>query len=178
MKKKELNRELEDLRSQYNKMGNLNLVLCILCGLFFLLIVLLIIDNLANRKDVVEPEKVIEDKGIVEIRRGTYAPPTKAFGKSFEVRLVYHVYKDAETGVCTLRLDGGLLIDLLTADGSPKQYSEIDENYFTIVSESDDFFILKDMDTGVQYVVSVDHESYYVRRDADGDIYIREENEK
>lgn len=90
----------------------------------------------------------------------------------------YSVYSDLETGGCFAELyfsaNSKLLIPLINADGTYKEYSDSNMNIISCVGTPSDmhFFIIKDNDTNVQYVISGTTDNYFVRRNLDGSVYL------
>lgn len=83
------------------------------------------------------------------------------------------LYKDVDTGVCYAYFqyqNNCILVELLGKDGKPKQYSENDKNNFD-GSVQNDFLVVTDVDTGVQYFINYAFNTYQVRLDKDGSIY-------
>ena len=81
----------------------------------------------------------------------------------------YKVYKDTKTGHCFVKLQSNsyssLLIPLVNADDSFKEYSDSNTNEITLVGMSQDetVFVIEDEDTGVQYVCNGGMSSYFRR---------------
>lgn len=84
-------------------------------------------------------------------------------------------YQDKKTGVCFYKLKGtssSITFQLYNADGSLKTCSI---NGLKEISDEQGYYIFEDTDTGVQYVVSNDLSSCFVRLNADESFYIEEE---
>lgn len=81
----------------------------------------------------------------------------------------YTAYKDTETGYCFISLDSAsneyLLIPLVNKDGTYKEYSDSNTNVMTSVGTSQDkkINIVRDDDTGVEYVFDSNMNSYFIR---------------
>ena len=59
--------------------------------------------------------------------------------------------------------DKELIIDLVDFDGKPKAKLSTKSNGVSIVETTSQYYILKDNDTDVQYMISLDFNSYRVR---------------
>lgn len=59
--------------------------------------------------------------------------------------------------------DKELIIDLVDFDGKPKAKLSTKSNGVSIVETTSQYYILEDNDTGVQYMISLDFNSYRVR---------------
>lgn len=83
---------------------------------------------------------------------------------------------DSSTNTCFAIIwtgDLALLIELLDADGTPKEYVESNSNELKTVSLAEDlYFVVEDEDNGVQYRVSRYINNYMVRTQSDGTLYI------
>lgn len=81
----------------------------------------------------------------------------------------YTVYKDTETGYCFMVLCSGsidrLLIPLVNAGGTYKEYLDSNTNVMTPVGTSQDkkIIIIKDEDTGVKYVFDTSMNTYFIQ---------------
>lgn len=85
----------------------------------------------------------------------------------------YDIYWDKVTNTCYAKLDaeyGGIIIELLDRDGTPKSYSEDNKNELNII-DNGDFYIFEDTDTGIQYIVTYNYSDYIVRRTETGELY-------
>ncbi len=108
------------------------------------------------------------EQEITKVNGGTIKEPMKDdFGNFYELEIKYNVYADnVKDTVFAEVLVGrmGLLINLVDADGNDKPYSSEDLNQLTVVSINEDglFYVLEDVDTGIQYIVSR-YNSYLVR---------------
>lgn len=108
------------------------------------------------------------EQEIIKINGGSIKEPMKDdFGNFYESKIKYNVYADnAKDTVFAEVFVGrtGLLINLVDADGNDKPYSSEDLNQFTVISTNEEglFYIIEDVDTGVQYIVSR-YNSYLVR---------------
>lgn len=83
--------------------------------------------------------------------------------------VLYTVYIDAETGYNFIKLKAAsinsLLIPLINSDGTYKEYSDSSTNVMTLVGLSKDgaVIIIRDADTGVEYVIDASMNSYFIR---------------
>lgn len=83
--------------------------------------------------------------------------------------VLYTVYIDAETGYNFIKLKAAsinsLLIPLINSDGTYKEYSDSSTNVMTLVGLSKDgaVIIIRDDDTGVEYVIDASMNSYFIR---------------
>lgn len=108
------------------------------------------------------------EQEITKVNGGTIKEPMKDdFGNFYESEIKYNVYADnVKDTVFAEVLVGrtGLLINLVDADGNDKLYSSEDSNRILVdsVSEDGSFYVLRDTDTDVQYIVSR-YNSYLVR---------------
>lgn len=108
------------------------------------------------------------EQEIIKVNGGTIKEPMKNdFGNFYESEIKYNVYVDNVKDTVFAEIfvgRTGLLINLVDADGSDKLYSSEDLNQLTAVSINEDglFYILEDVDTGVQYIVSR-YNSYLIR---------------
>lgn len=83
-------------------------------------------------------------------------------------------YQDKKTGVCFYEVEGvykSITFQLLNADGSLKTCSG---DGLKVISNQMGYYILEDTSTGVQYIVATDLSSCFVRRNADGSLYLEE----
>ena len=109
------------------------------------------------------------EQEIIKINGGSIKEPMKDdFGNFYESKIKYNVYADnAKDTVFAEVFVGrtGLLINLVDADGNDKPYSSEDLNQFTVISTNEEglFYIIEDEDTGVEYVIDVGMNSYFVR---------------
>ena len=112
--------------------------------------------------------KVPVEQEIIKVNRGTIKEPFEADLSNFHSQEIeYTVYKDSVRGTVFAEVvlgRKGLLIQLVGSDGNDKLYSSEDLNQLTAVSINEDglFYVLEDVDTGVQYIVSR-YNSYLVR---------------
>lgn len=61
------------------------------------------------------------------------------------------------------RLYSSCIIPLVDASNNPKQYNEQDTNTLVLIEDSD-FLVFEDSDTGVQYIITKNFDSYMIRR--------------
>lgn len=108
------------------------------------------------------------EQEITKVNGGIIREPMKDdFGNFYETGIKYNVYSDNVKDTVFAEVfvgRTGLLINLVDADGNDKPYSSEDLNQLTAVSINEDglFYIIEDVDTGVQYIVSR-YNSYLVR---------------
>lgn len=108
------------------------------------------------------------EQEITKVNGGIIREPMKDdLGNFYETGIKYNVYVDSTKDTVFAEVfvgRMGLLINLVDADGNDKPYSSEDLNQLTAVSINEDglFYIIEDVDTGVQYIVSR-YNSYLVR---------------
>lgn len=112
--------------------------------------------------------KVPVEKEIIKVSEGTIKEPIEAdLSNFYSQEIEYTVYKDSARGTVFAEIivgKTGLLIQLVDSDGNDKPYSSEDSNRILVdsVSEDGSFYVLKDVDTDVQYIISR-YNSYLVR---------------
>lgn len=112
--------------------------------------------------------KVPVEQEIIKVNGGTIKEPIEADLSNFHSQEIeYTVYKDSVRGTVFAEVvigRKGLLIQLVGFDGHDKPYSSEDSNRILVdsVSEDGSFYVLRDTDTDVQYIVSR-YNSYLVR---------------
>ena len=108
------------------------------------------------------------EQEIIKVNGGTIKEPIEAdLSNFYSPEIEYTVYKDSVRGTVFAEVvigRTGLLIQLVDSDGNDKPYSSEDSNRILVdsVSEDGSFYVLKDVDTNVQYIVSR-YNSYLVR---------------
>lgn len=113
--------------------------------------------------------EVTEHSELIEVLGDGYFKVVLSSGLIKESQVNYTAYKDAESGYCFIRLKSAainsLLIPLVESDGSYKKYSDSNTNEMTWLSSSKDgaVHIIRDDDTGVEYVIDAGMNSYFVR---------------
>ncbi len=124
----------------------------------------------ARQKDNGFAEKeVAESSELVEVLGDGYFKTVMSKGLISEGKVLYTAYKDAETGYCFIRLKSAaiksLLIPLVESDGSYKEYADSNTNEITWLGVSKDgaVHIIRDEDTGVEYVIDAGMNNYFVR---------------
>ena len=104
--------------------------------------------------------KVPVEQEIIKVNGGTIKEPIEAdLSNFYSTEIEYTVYKDGVRGTVFAEVvigRNGLLIQLVDSDGSDKPYSSEDSNRILVdsVSEDGSFYVLRDTDTNVQYIVS------------------------
>lgn len=81
-------------------------------------------------------------------------------------KLEYWNYTDkvTSTDFAVVKLgEKELIIELLDFDGKPKAKSSSSSNKFSLVESSEYYYILEDVDTGIQYMISSSFTTYRVR---------------
>lgn len=81
-------------------------------------------------------------------------------------KLEYWNYTDkvTSTDFAVVKLgEKELIIELLDFDGKPKAKSSSSSNKFSLVESSEHYYILEDVDTGIQYMISSSFTTYRVR---------------
>lgn len=108
------------------------------------------------------------EQEITKVNGGTIKEPIEAdLSNFYSPEIEYTVYKDSVRGTVFAEVVIGrtdLLVQLVDSDGNDKPYSSEDSNRILVdsVSENGSFYVLKDVDTNVQYIVSR-YNSYLVR---------------
>lgn len=114
-------------------------------------------------------KEVAESSELVEVLGDGYFKVVLSSGLIKEGQVNYTAYKDAESGYYFIRLKSAainsLLIPLVESDGSYKKYSDSNTNEMTWLGSSEDgaVHIVRDDDTGVEYVIDAGMNSYFVR---------------
>ena len=112
---------------------------------------------------------VAESSELIEVLGDGYFKTVMSKGLINSGTVLYTAYKDSETGYCFIRLKSAainsLLIPLVESDGSYKEYSDSNTNEMTWLGSSKDgaVHIVRDEDTGVEYVIDAGMNSYFVR---------------
>lgn len=118
---------------------------------------------------VFEKSGTTESTEVVEVLGDGYFTVVYSNGLIKEEKVYYTTYKDAETGYCFIRLKSAainsLLIPLVENDGSYKKYSDSNTNEIIWLGVSKDraVNIIRDEDTGVEYVIDASINSYFIR---------------
>lgn len=113
--------------------------------------------------------EVAEPSELIEVLGDGYFKVVLSSGLIKEGQVNYTAYKDAESGYCFIRLKSAainsLLIPLVESDGSYKKYSDSNTNEMTWLGSSKDgaVHIVRDEDTGVEYVIDAGMNNYFVR---------------
>lgn len=149
-------------------------IFCTISAIFILLLVLgytLVSLQMKAKTDKAEANvssKVPVEQEIIKVNEGTIKEPIESdLSNFYSQEFEYTVYKDSVRGTVFAEIvigKRGLLIQLVDSDGNDKPYSSEDSNRILVdsVSEDGSFYVLKDIDTDVQYIVSR-YNSYLVR---------------
>ena len=151
---------------------------CVISAIFILLLVLgytLVSLQMKAETDktkaTVEADastKVPVEQEIIKVNGGTIKEPIEAdLSNFYSTEIEYTVYKDSVRGTVFAEIvigRTGILLQLVDSDGNDKPYSSEDSNRILVdsVSEDGSFYVLRDTDTDVQYIVSR-YNSYLVR---------------
>ena len=146
----------------------------------FLLLVALILSfsgcDAPKAKEPVNVSSDIPDSSIIEINSCQFKLTSSLGGLVKNIVMIdsCFIYWDKVTDTCYAKFNtayGGIIVELLDSDGTPKSYSEDNKNELILI-EQGKFLIFEDTDTGIQYIITSNYSNYVVRRTETGELYI------